>query len=98
MLHIISNLPISPSFLEKTSSGDTVIFTGNAIFAVKQNSSDTEKTLTQKTFNHINLCVRRADLLIKNISNSELWHSVAIIDEDQYKNVTSECFAVKSCN
>ena len=97
MLHVISNLPISPSFLDIANSGDTVIFTGNAIFAVKQNNLDTE-TLTQKAFSHINLCVRKADLLIKNISNSELWHGVTVIDEDQYKNATAESFVIKSCN
>ena len=98
MLHIISNLPISPSFLDNANSGDTVIFTGNAIFAVKQNNLGTEKTLTQKAFSHINLCVCKADLLIKNISNSELWRGVAVIDEDQYKNATKDYFVIKSCN
>lgn len=97
MLHIISSLPISPSLLEKTSSGDTVIFTDSAIFAVKQNNSETE-TLIQKTFSHINLCVRKADLLIKNISNSELLRGVTIIDEAQFKSATTEDCAIKSYN
>lgn len=97
MLHVISSFPLSPSFLNNTHSGDTVIFTGNAIFAVKQTNPGTE-SLTQKAFSHINLCVRKADLLIKNISNGELLRGVAIIDEDQYKNATSEEFAIKSCN
>jgi len=97
MLHIISTFPLSRSFLENTNSGDTVIFTDNAIFAVKQKNFETE-TLTQKAFSHINLCVRKADLIIKNISNSELIRSVTIIDEIQYKNVTSEDLAIKSYN
>jgi len=97
MLHIISNLPISPSFLENTHSGDTVIFTDNAIFAVKQHNPEIA-TLTQKAFRHINLCVRKADLLIKDISNSELLRGVTILDETQYINATAEDFVIKSCN
>ena len=97
MLHVVSSFPLSTSFLTNTHSGDTVIFTGNAICAVKQNNLDTE-SLTQKAFSHINLCVRKADLLIKNISNSELLRGVAVIDEEQYKNATSEELVIKSCN
>lgn len=96
MLHIVSNFPISPSFLENTHSGDTIIFTDNAIFAVKHNNLET--TLTQKAFSHINVCVRKADLLIKNISNSELLRGVTIIDEAQYLYATAEDFVIKSCN
>ncbi len=97
MLHIISNFPLSPSFLNNTNSGDTVIFTGNAILAVKQTTMAAEK-LTQKAFSHINLCVRKADLLITNISNSELLRGVVIIDEDQFKYASDEDFAIKSYN
>ena len=98
MLHIINSFPIPAALLDRTNSGDTVIFTGNAVLAVKQNKLNTEKTLTQKAFGHINLCVRKADLLIKNISISELWRGVAVIDEDQYKNAATDYFVVKSCN
>jgi len=95
MLHIISNLPLSPSFLENTHSGDTVIFTDNAIVALKQSNAE---SFAQKAFSHINLCVRKADLIIKNISNTDLLRGVAIIDESQFENATSEYFAVRSSN
>lgn len=97
MLHIINCFPISPSFLDSTKSGDTVIFTDNAVLAVKQENIEKE-SLTQKTFNHINLYVRKADLLIRNISNSELFRGVVIIDELQYENVKSQYFAIRSNN
>jgi len=95
MLHIISSLPLSPSFLDNAHSGDTVIFTDTAILALKQSNAE---SFTHKAFSHINLCVRKADLMIKNISNSDLLRGVAVIDETQFENATSEYFAVKSCN
>ncbi len=97
MLHIVDNFPISPSFLEMTSSGDTVIFTENAVYAVKQENVDAE-SLSQKALSHINLCVRKADLLIRDISNKDLFRGVVVIDEAQYDNVVSQGFAFKSCN
>jgi len=96
MLHIISSLPLSPLFIENTKSGDTIIFTDDAVFAVKQNTKI--ELLAYKAFSHINLCVRKADLIIKNISKSDLLRNVVIIDEAQYVNATTEEFAVKSCN
>jgi len=97
MVHIINSFPISPSFFDNTHSGDSIIFTENAVFAAKQENIETE-SLTKKTFSHINLYVRKADLLIRNISNNELLHGVIIIDDTQYKNAISQDFAIKSCN
>ena len=97
MLHIINNFPISPSLLDCTHTGDTVIFTDNAVFAAIHENIENE-SLTKKTFSHINLCVRKADLLIRNISNSDLLQGVAIIDDMQYKNAISEDFMIRSCN
>ena len=97
MLHIINSFPISPSFLDNTHSGDSVIFTDNAVFAAKQECIETE-SLSQKTFSHINLYVRKADLLIRDIPNKELYRGVVIIDDMQYENAISQDFAIKSCN
>jgi len=96
MLHIINSLPLSPLFIENTHSGDTIIFTDDAIIAVKQ--SNTLESLTQKAFSHINICVRKTDLLLKNISKNDLLRGVTIIDEMQFQYATTEEFAVKSYN
>ena len=97
MLHIINSFPIAPSFFDNTHTGDSIIFTENAVFAAKQDNIETV-SLTQKAFSHINLYVRKADLLIRNISNNELFHGVIIIDDTQYENAISEDFVIKSCN
>lgn len=97
MLHIIDNFPISPVFLDQTQSGDTVIFTDNAVLAVKQGNIE-DKPLLKKTFSHINLYVRKTDLLIRNISNKDLFRGVTVIDEFQYENAISQDFALKSYN
>lgn len=97
MLHIINQLPLSANFFDKTQSGDTVIFTDDAILAVKQNNVDIEY-FTKRAFNHINLCVRKADLIIKNISKRDLLRDVTIIDEVQFENAMHDNFAIKSYN
>ncbi len=97
MLHIINSFPISPSFLDNTHYGDSVIFTDNAVFAAKQNCIE-PKTSTQKAFSHINLYVRKTDLLIRDIPNKELYRGVVIIDDIQYENAISQDFAIKSSN
>ena len=97
MLHIINSFPISPSRLNFTHSGDTVIFTDNAVFAATHKNIEKE-AITQNTFSHINLCVRKADLLIRNISKKELLRGVTVIDDTQYENALSEDTMVRSCN
>ncbi|WP_305909252.1 DsrH/TusB family sulfur metabolism protein [Methylomarinum sp. Ch1-1] len=96
MLHIIDHFPIKHETLAKTSIGDTVIFTDNAVYAVKQD--DIDQNLARKTFAHINLCVRKADLLLRNISNRELFKGVAVLDDVDYRNVLSEEPAIRSLN
>lgn len=97
MLHIINNLPISSAVIDQTHSGDSIIFTDNAVVAIKQNNLDFE-TFTQKALSHINVYVRKADLLLSNISSQELLRGVVIIDELQYESAISQDFAIKSYN
>ncbi len=97
MLHIINCFPIPSTFLDNTNCGDIIIFTDNAVLAAKQDNIENE-SLSQKAFSHINLYVRKADLLIRNISNKELFRGVIIIDNAQYENVISQDYMVRSCN
>ena len=98
MLHIIDNFPIQQSFLQSTHSGDTVILKDNAVYAAKQENLK-EATMTRRTFAHLNLCVSKADLLLRNISDRELIRGVAVIDSfDEYQEYLAQNIAVKSCN
>jgi sulfur relay protein TusB/DsrH len=97
MLHIINNFPLSSSFIDSANSGDTVIFTENAVLAVKQENIEKE-SLVLRSLSHINLYVRKADLILRNISNNELLRGVIIIDDLQFKNAISQDFAIRSCN
>ena len=97
MLHIIDNFPIQHSFLQSTHSGDTVILKDNAVYAVKQ--ENLKEAMTKRTFAHLNLCVSKTDLLLRNISNNELIRGVAVIDSiDEYQEYLVQNIAVKSCN
>ena len=97
MLHIIDNFPIQLSFLQSTHSGDTVILKKDAVYAAKQEYL--KESITQGTFAHLNLCVSKTDLLLRNISNNELIHGVVVIDNfDEYQDYLAQDIAVKSYN
>lgn len=97
MLHIIKDFPLPSAILSKAQSGDTLILTENAVFAAKQENM-ANQSLAKKTLSHINLYVRKADLILKNISQTELFRGVIIIDDVQYENVLTEDSAIKSYN
>ena len=97
MLHIIENFPIQLSFFEQMHSGDTIILKDNAVYAAKQENIKT--SLTKRTLSHLNLCVSKADLSLRNISNRELIRGVAIIDStDEYQEYLAQNIAMRSCN
>ena len=96
MLHIINRFPVSEEMLANTSVGDTVVFTDNAVYAVKQ--SDADKDPLRKTYSHINLCVRKADLVLRNISSRELFKGVAVLDDFDYQSALNQNVAIKSWN
>ena len=93
MLHIIDNFPIQHSFLATTHSGDTVILKDNAVYAAKQ------ENLAKRSFAHLNICVSKADLLLRNISNRDLIRGVSVIDDfDEYQDYLTQNIAIRSCN
>lgn len=96
MLHIIDQFPINYDSLAKTSKGDIVILTENAVYAVKRDENN--QNLLQKTFAHINLCVRKADLLLRNITCCELSGGVTILDDIDYQTILNPEPAIKSWN
>ncbi len=97
MLHIIDNFPIQHSFLQSTHSGDTVILRDNAVYAAKQEYL--KESMAKRAFAHLNLCVSKTDLLLRNISHNELIRGVAVIDNfDEYQDCLTQDIAVKSCN
>lgn len=97
MLHIIDSYPIKHSLLQQTHSGDTVILKDNAVYAAKR--ENLRETLIRKTFAHLNLCVSKADLLLRNIPNNELQTGVAVIDNmDDYQDLLLDDIACRSCN
>lgn len=97
MLHIVDNFPIQHSFLATIHSGDTIILKDNAVYAAKQNNLK-ERQL-KNAFAHLNLCVSKADLLLRNISSRELIRGVAVLDDfNEYQEYLAQNIAVRSCN
>ena len=97
MLHIINQFPVDPVALKKTASGDTVLFTKNAVLAVKRNTQS-DNSFTRKAFAHINLCVLKTDLKHIGISARELLQGVSILDEQDFRSITHDNMAIRSCN
>lgn len=96
MLHIINHYPIEPESLANTNNGDTVIFTDNAVYAIQENGLDAN--WLQRTFAHINLCARKADLMLRNISYNDLRNGVTILDDIDFQSVTTQEAAIRSWN
>jgi len=97
MLHIVNQFPLQYSFLEKTNSGDTLMLKDDAVYAVKK--ENLRETLIKKSFAHFNLCVKKSDLLLRNIANHELIHGVSVIDDfDESNEYQAHNIAFLSCN
>lgn len=96
MLHIIDQFPIHHDSLAKAKKGDIVILTENAVYAATRDENN--RNLFQKTFAHINLCVRKADLLLRNITCCELSGSVTILDDTDYQIILDPEPAIRSWN
>lgn len=97
MLHIIDNFPIQRCFLDQLNMGDTIILKDNAVYAAKQ--ENLKEDLTKRTFTHLNLCVSKADLLLRNISNRDLVRGVTILDNfDDFQDYLAQNIAMRSCN
>ncbi|GFO71717.1 hypothetical protein BJAS_P1382 [Bathymodiolus japonicus methanotrophic gill symbiont] len=78
-------------------SGDTIILKDNAVYAAKQ--ENIKSSLTKRALAHLNLCVSKTDLSLRNISNRELIRGVAIIDSaDEYQEYLAQNIAMRSCN
>ncbi len=86
-------------FLQTTQSGDTVILKDNVVYAVKHKNLKKSDSMTRRAFSHLNLCVRKTDLLLRNISNNDLIQGVAVIDSiEEYQEYFTQNIAVRSCN
>jgi sulfur relay protein TusB/DsrH len=96
MLHIIDDFPIDAVSLEKTSSGDTIIFTENAVYAAK--ITEPSFRLLQKAFAHLNFCVLETDLKQRGVSFKDIQRNIPIIDEDDFQDIKENSMAIKSWN
>ena len=96
MLHIVDQFPIDSSALNHIRYGDTILFTNNAVLAIKKNNSEQHSLLPILT--HLNPCVRKKDLLISGLSRNEILNKVCIIDDQDLQAITESCTVIRSCN
>ena len=96
MLYIIDQFPLDTNTLQQTASGDTVLFTENAVLAVRRNT-EIEKFI-KKTLAHINLCVSGTDLALRGLAISDLLCGVSILDERDLIDIAGNDPAIRSWN
>jgi sulfur transfer complex TusBCD TusB component (DsrH family) len=96
MLHIINQFPIDTSELAQAESGDIVVFTENAVLAVKRRSEI--GNFIKKALAHINLCVSGTDLKRLGLGMSDLLCGVSILDDRDLHDITGNELAIRSWN
>lgn len=96
MLHIINDYPLDSAIFERTSFGDTVLFTENAVYALKKGQAVLENL--HNYLYHLNFCVLGTDLKNRGLSCSEIPGNVLVIDESDYRDIMENNMAIKSCN
>ncbi len=96
MLYVIENFPVNPLLLEKVSSGDTIIFADNAVYSIIKDNNTFK--LMQSTLKHLNLCVRKADLLIRNISLNDIFQGITVLNDFDFIQDEIQETAVRSWN
>jgi sulfur transfer complex TusBCD TusB component (DsrH family) len=97
MFYIINDFPVPASTFQNIKRGDSVVFTDNAVLALKQGIYSHDKFI-HKAIKHLNLYVRQVDLILQNMSNKELPKGVVVLDESDFKKALSPEIAEKSFN
>ena len=97
MFYIINHFPVPASAFKNINHGDSVIFTDHAVLALKPDFYCDNKFI-RKAIKHLNLYVRRVDLILQNMSTKELPKGVVILDEHDFKSAVTPEIAEKSLN
>ncbi len=97
MIHIIKHYPVDVNALNRTRCGDTILFLENAVLALNK-QDQCISTLMQRLLLHINLCVRKGDMLAQGLTRQELFNHVAVLDELDINALEHQDSAVKSWN
>ncbi|HIG07864.1 MAG: DsrH/TusB family sulfur metabolism protein [Methylococcales bacterium] len=96
MLHILDHLPLQCAELERTTNGDTIILTANAIDAIKDKNSD--HSLLQNLFKQFNLCVLYRDIEAKGVEISEIINGITVLDDDEFNLCQEDNNCIRSWN
>jgi sulfur relay protein TusB/DsrH len=96
MLHILDHLPLQCTELERTTNGDTIILTANAIDAIKDTNPD--HNLLKNLFKQFNLCVLYRDIEAKGVEISELISGITVLDDDEFNRCQEDNNCIRSWN
>lgn len=86
MLHLIFQSPIETAVLERTDTGDVLVFLEDSVLRILQNGSLSD-TLTQKLSAH-RLCVVSDHLAVRGITADELIKGIDVIDYSELVALT----------
>jgi len=86
MLHLIFQSPIEIAILERIDSGDDLVFLGNSVLRILQNSSLSDTLMQLLKQNR--LCVLADDILVRGIEADELVNGIEVIDYSELVSLT----------
>jgi len=97
MLHVIEHFPLQDTFLDAAHFGDSIILKDEAVLAIKKDNL--RPSLIQKSLAHLNLYVKKSDLLLRNITQNDLVQGVSVVDDfDEQYEYQAQNVAFLSCN
>lgn len=96
MLHVIDHFPIDAAELEKTTFGDNVVLTENAIYAAIQDNEIHK--LFKQALKRFNCFVLRSAMKARGVDTDDLVSGINVIDEIDYLDIADESIAMRSWN
>ena len=96
MLHIIDHFPIKAAELEKTTFGDDIVLTENAIYAAIHDNEIHK--LLKKAMKRLNCFVLKSAMKARDVDTDDLLSGFNVIDETDYLVIADENIAERSWN
>lgn len=94
MLHLISQASADSALLQRTASGDRLVFFGDAVFRLMAHTAFADALVSQ--INRIRVYALLPDLEIRGIEVAEIAQGITLIGYDEWVALTVEESVIQS--
>ncbi|CAA9889923.1 Sulfur relay protein TusB/DsrH [Candidatus Methylobacter favarea] len=94
MLHLVFQSPIETAILERSDSGDVIVFLENSVLRILQKGALSDSLSRQLTTNR--LCVLSDDISVRGIMAEELVKGIEVIDYAELVDLTIKNTVIQS--